>query len=148
MEEESPVHEDVAMRRVTNAAGVSRRGRRIQKALQKGIRYAARKGWIKKKRHLLLLPDQDKMPVRDRTNLDGRERDIEYVPGPEIAVAARQIVEVSFGIDKDELVQQVGRQLGFGRVGSKIQDRIGSIIDTMLEKEMLVRNNDHLTVPD
>jgi hypothetical protein len=75
-------------------------------------------------------------------------RDIEYVPGPEIAAAARQIAEVSYGIDKDELIQQVGRKLGFRRVGSKIRERIGSIIDTMLEKEMLVRKNGHLTVPE
>jgi very-short-patch-repair endonuclease/tetratricopeptide (TPR) repeat protein len=145
---ESPIHEDVAMRRVTHAAGVSRMGSRIQDALQEGIRYAAREGWIKKKRHLLLLPDQEDIPVRDRSDLEGRMRDIEYVPGPEIAAAARQIAEVSYGIDKDELIQQVGRKLGFRRVGSKIRERIGSIIDTMLEKEMLVRKNGHLTVPE
>jgi very-short-patch-repair endonuclease len=145
---ESPIHEDVAMRRVTHAAGVSRMGSRIREALQEAVQYAVQKGWIKKKRHLLLLPDQEDIPVRDRSDLEGRMRDIEYVPGPEIAAAARQIAEVSYGIDKDELIQQVGRKLGFRRVGSKIRERIGSIIDTMLEKEMLVRKNGHLTVPE
>jgi hypothetical protein len=55
---------------------------------------------------------------------------------------------VFYGIDRDELVQQVGRQFRFRRVGSNIRERIESIVDAMLEKEMLVRKNGHLTVPE
>jgi len=145
---EGPVHEDVAARRVTDAAGVKRMGSRIQEALSEAIDYAARKGWVKKKRHLLSDPDQEEVPVRDRSDAEGEVRDIEHVPGPEIAEAVRQIAEISFGIEKDQLVQQVGRQLGFGRVGSNIRARIGSIIDTMLDEEMLTRENGQLAVPE
>lgn len=145
---ESPIHEDVAARRVTNAAGVKRMGSRIQEALSKAIDYAARKGWIEKKGHLLSDHSQEEIPVRDRSDVEGEVRDIEHVPGPEIAEAARQITEISFGIEKDELVQQVGRQLGFKRVGSNIRKRIGSIIDTMLGEEILIRENGLLAVPD
>jgi hypothetical protein len=145
---ESPVHEDVAARRVTDAAGVKRMGSRIQEALSEAIDYAARKGWVKKKRRLLSDPDQEEIPVRDRSDAEGEVRDIEHVPGPEIAEAALQIAEISFGIEKEELVQQVGRQLGFKRVGSNIRERIGSIIDTMLSEEMLTRENGQLAVPE
>ncbi len=145
---ESPVHEDVAARRVTDAAGVKRMGSRIQEALSDAIDYAARKGWVKKKRRLLSDPDQEEIPVRDRSDAEGEVRDIEHVPGTEIAEAARQIAEISFGIEKEELVQQVGRQLGFKRVGSNIRERIGSIIDTMLDEEMLTRENGQLAVPE
>jgi len=145
---ESPVHENVAARRTADAAGVKRMGSRIQDALSGAIDYAARKGWVKKKGHLLSDPDQEEIPVRDRSDVEGEVRDIQHVPGPEIAEAARQIAEISFGIEKEELVQQVGRQLGFGRVGSNIRERIGSIIDTMLDEEMLTRENGQLAVPD
>ncbi|WP_251980218.1 DUF3320 domain-containing protein [Salinibacter ruber] len=145
---ESPVHEDVAARRVTDAAGVKRMGSRIQEALSEAIDYAARKGWVKKKRRLLSDPDQEEIPVRDRSDAEGEVRDIQHVPSPEIAEAAHQIAEISFGVEKEELVQQVGRQLGFKRVGSNIRERIGSIIDTMLEEEMLTRENGQLAVPE
>ena len=145
---ESPVHEAVAARRVTEAAGVKRMGSRIQEALSEAIDYAGRKGWIKKKRHLLSDPGQEEIPVRDRSDVEGEVRDIEHVPGPEIAEADQQIAEISFGIEKEELVQQVGRQLGFKRVGSNIRERIGSIIDTMLSEGVLTRENGQLAVPD
>ncbi|WP_423822629.1 DUF3320 domain-containing protein [Salinibacter ruber] len=148
VEAESPVHEDVAARRVADAAGAGRMGSRIQEALSEAIDYAARKGWVKKKRHLLSDPDQEEVPVRDRSDVEGEVRDIEHVPGPEIAEAARRVAEISFSIEKEELVQQVGRQLGFGRVGSNIRERIGSVIDTMLSEDMLTRENGRLAVSE
>nr|WP_251922682.1 DUF3320 domain-containing protein [Salinibacter ruber] len=148
VEAESPVHEDVAARRVADAAGAGRMGSRIQEALSEAARYAARKGWVKKKRHLLSDPGQEEVPVRDRSDVEGEVRDIEHVPGPEIAEAARRVAEISFSIEKEELVQQVGRQLGFGRVGSNIRERIGSVIDTMLSEDMLTRENGRLAVSE
>jgi very-short-patch-repair endonuclease len=148
VETESPVHEEIAARRVTDIAGASRMGSRIQDALSGAIDYASEKGWVRKKEHLLFDPEQEDIPIRSREDLDGRARDIEYIPGPEIAEAAEEIARVSFEIEKEELVQQVGRQLGFKRVGSNIQERIGSIIDTMLEREMLVRENGQLSIPE
>lgn len=142
--EESPIHEEIAARRVANAAGAGRMGSRIQEALDEAIQYAAQKGWVRKKRHLLFDPNQEDVPVRDRSGLEGQDRDIEYVPGPEIAEAAEQIAGTSSGIGKEELIQQVAHQLGFKRAGSKIQERIRSIISTMLEENMLERENGHL----
>jgi very-short-patch-repair endonuclease len=144
---ESPVHEEVMARRIVAAAGVSRLGSRIREALEDATAYAARKGWIRKTDSLLFDPEQDEVPVRDRSALEGRTRDIAYVPGPEIARAAQEIVDVSFGIGEDELIQQVGRHLGFARVGSNIRERIESIIATMLENDLLERKDGHLVVP-
>jgi hypothetical protein len=144
--EESPVHEEVAMRRVLNASDVSRMGSRIREALENGIRHAARNGWVETNGDVLLDPEQETVPVRDRSDLEGPARDIHHVPVSEIATAAEDIVEVSFGIEKDELVQQVGRQLGFSRIGSNIEDRIGSVIDKMMEGEKLQKENGHLNV--
>jgi len=144
--EESPVHEEVAMRRVLEASDVSRMGSRIREAFENGIRNAARNGRVEKQGDVLCDPEQDTVPVRDRSDLDGPARDIQHVPVSEIAAAAEDIVEVSFGIEKDELVQQVGRQLGFSRIGSNIEDRIGSVIDAMIEQEQLIPEDGHLTV--
>lgn len=144
--EESPVHKEVAMRRVLDASDVSRMGSRIREALEKGIRSAARTGSIEKRGEILHDPKQETVPVRDRSELEGPARDIQHVPDSEIATAAETIVDVSFGIKKDELVEQVGRQLGFGRIGSNIEARIGGVIDAMIERGSLALENGHLTV--
>jgi very-short-patch-repair endonuclease len=144
--EESPVHEEVAMRRVLEASDVSRMGSRIREALEEAISQVKYLGEVEKQGPILLDPEQEEVPVRDRANVEGPARDIEHVPPAEIAKAAEEITAVSFGIEKDELVQQVGRQLGFSRIGSNIEDRIGSVIDAMMEREKLQKENGHLTV--
>jgi very-short-patch-repair endonuclease len=146
--QEGPVHEEVAMRRVLDATDVSRMGSRIREALEDGIRYAARKNWVEKSHKILFDPDQSTVPVRDRSDLEGPARDIHHVPNLEIAAAARKIAEISFGIEKEELIRETGRTLGFNRIGSNIQDRIGSVIDAMIEQERLVSEDGHLRVPE
>lgn len=131
-----------------DASDVSRMGSRIREALENGVHYAARKGWIERKGDTLQDPEQEALPVRDRSELDGPARDIEHVPSIEIAEAAREIVDASFGIEADELVQQVGRRLGFSRVGSNIQERVGAVIGMMVEQGDLTRNKGQFTLPD
>jgi len=144
--EESPVHQEVAMRRVLGAADVSRMGSRIREALEEGVRRANSLGEITREGKILRDPDQEEIPVRDRSELEGPARDIEHVPASEIAQAAREIATISFGIEKEELVQEVGRRLGFKRIGTNIKNRISSVIDMMIEQERLAVEEDHLTV--
>jgi len=146
--QEGPVHEEVAMRRVLDGAGVSRLGSRIREALEEASVYAKRQDWVERRRGILRDPEQEEVPVRDRSDLDGPARDIDHVPPSEIARAAEKITEVSFGVEKVELVQEVGRQLGFKRIGTNIQNQIGSVIDAMIDRGMLAEEDGHLTVPE
>ncbi|MCS4193518.1 very-short-patch-repair endonuclease/DNA polymerase III delta prime subunit/DNA-binding MarR family transcriptional regulator [Salinibacter ruber] len=144
--QESPVHTEVVMRRILSGADVSRLGSRIRGALEEAIAHAASKGWVEKQDNFLEDPEQEEVPVRDRSELDGPARDIERVPPTEITKAAKKITEVSFGIGKEELVQEVGRQLGFKRIGTNIQEQIGSVIDAMIDRGSLAEEDGHLTL--
>jgi hypothetical protein len=148
VETESPVHQRVVTRRIMNAAGISRMGRRIRESVAAGARHAERKGWIDTAGDVLLAPGQDEIPVRDRQGVDGVPREIELVPPQEIAAAVEEVVNLSFGIDKEDLIPEAGRMLGFGRVGSKIQDRIEEVVDQMLDEGRLARENGHLMVAE
>jgi hypothetical protein len=101
---------------------------------------------VEKQDNFLEDPEQEEVPVRDRSELDGPARDIERVPPTEITKAAKKITEVSFGIGKEELVQEVGRQLGFKRIGTNIQEQIGSVIDAMIDRGSLAEEDGHLTL--
>nr|WP_272505714.1 DUF3320 domain-containing protein [Salinibacter ruber] len=145
--QESPVHEEVAMRRILSGAGVSRLGSRIRDALEEAILHATQKSWVEHQDGFLRDPDQEEVPVRDRSKLDGPARDIDRVPPSEIMEAAKKVTEVSFGIGRDELAKEVGRELGFKRIGTNIQNRIEDIIDRMIGQDLLSEEDDHLTLP-
>jgi len=72
---ESPVYAELVARRIMNAAGVSRLGRRIKEAVRSGIDHAARQGWIEEDDGVLSLPDQRDLPVRDRSDADSNTRE-------------------------------------------------------------------------
>jgi len=145
---ESPVHQQVATRRIMNAAGITRMGRRIREKVKQAVQYARRNDWVKTNGDVLSAPGQDDVPVRDRSEVDGVPNDIELIPPQEIEAAVALIVEMSFGIDESDLVPEVGRLLGFARAGSKIQDRISSVVGDMLGQGALTHENGHLVVPD
>jgi predicted site-specific integrase-resolvase len=63
--------------------------------------------------------------VRVSTN-EGNARNIEYVSLEEIAEACILCVRDAFAIQKDELVTQVARLLGYNRTGTKVRDRIAN----------------------
>ena len=88
VEVEGPVHFDVATKRVASAAGVQRRGRRIQEAFKEALADAKRSRKLALgKKGFLCLPGSVVAEVRDRSELDTLERSIEYVSPEELDLA-------------------------------------------------------------
>lgn len=144
VEAESPVHWRVVTRRIMNAAGISRMGRRIREAVKDGVAHACTKQWIRREGDILLRINQATVPVRDRQRVDGVPHDIELVPPQEVRAAVARVVAVSYGIGTDDLIAEVARLLGFSRVGTRIKRAIRSVVDAMIEDGALARENGHL----
>ena len=83
---EGPLH-----RGLLDAAGVGRMGRRIKRALQRGVKQAARGGKIVVEGDFLRHPEQEAPPIRDRSDADDYARKTEHLPPEEIATAATAI---------------------------------------------------------
>ena len=62
---------------------------------------------------------------------------IEDVSQRQIADLVRKVLELNGATDQDDLIVTVARKLGFERTGSKISQRIGRLIRTMLRRAML-----------
>lgn len=73
-------------------------------------------------------------------------REAEHIPPEEIAAAAEALVAQTFGIRQDELVAEVGRLLGYGRVGSKLKRRIRGAIDRCIADERFTEREGMLYV--
>ncbi len=143
-EQEGPVHREVAGRRILDAAGVGRMGRRIKRALRNGERRAVDAGRLTVEGDFLLHPEQSSTPVRDRSDADEHARKTEHLPPHEIEHAALAIVRQSFSIEKDELITETARVLGYTRVGSKLKRTIGRVIDKLIAEEALHEENGEL----
>ena len=97
---ESPIHVDEATRRVREAYGFGRAGRRIREAVNAAIRYAASQKRIRKSGDFLWSPDMSTPPVRDRSAHPSM-RKIELVCDEEIAEAAKLVVKRGYGMRRD-----------------------------------------------
>lgn len=144
VEVESPVHQALVARRIADAAGASRVGRRIKRKVEKAVSYALQKDYVEQEGDVLTAPGQEDVPVRDRSGAEGDTRDIAYVPLPEIKAAALRVAERAYGASRDELVAATARRLGYARAGSRIEAKLAAALDELEAESRLVREDGQL----
>ena len=137
---ESPIHVDEATRRVREAYGFGRAGRRIREAVNAAIRYAASQNRIRKSGGFLWSPDMSIPPIRDRSAHPSM-RKIELICDEEIAEAAKLVVQRGYGMRRDDVPAETARALGFGRVTRGVQTRIAGVVGKLIESGDLVERD-------
>ena len=141
---EGPVHFDIAMRRIALAVGVQRRGNRIQKAFEGALRLAIRQNRLRKSRKFLSVPEGATFCVRDRSNLNSTEKEIEYVPPEEIDLTVCQILGYTYGVKEHDIPSLVARRLGLGCTGKDVRTAIASRVRAAVRKGNLVSRGGYL----
>jgi very-short-patch-repair endonuclease len=141
---EGPVHFEVATRRVAEATGTQRRGRRIVEAFQKACRFAVSQGKLQKVDEILMLPCSTRAIVRDRSKLDPADRRIEYVPRQEIDLGIKEAALTAHGIAAEEIPQAVARLLGLGRTSEQIRAIVERRVSSLRERGQLTKRGDYL----
>ena len=134
---ESPIHVDETTRRVREAYGFGRAGRRIREAVNAAIGYAASQKRIRKFGDFLWSPDMSIPPIRDRSSHPSM-RKIELVCDEEIAEAAKLVVERGYGMRRDDVPAETARALGFGRLTRGVRARIAGVVGSLIENGDLV----------
>ena len=137
---ESPIHVDEATRRVREAYGFGRAGRRIREAVNAAIGYAASQKRIRKFGDFLWSPDMSIPPIRDRSAHPSM-RKIELVCDEEIAEAAKLVVERGYGMRRDDVPAETARALGFGRLTRGVRARIAGVVGSLIENGDLVERD-------
>ena len=145
VEIESPVHDDEVIRRITNAAGLRRVGRKIQEKLSYAIDYVIRQGHIERKNGFLWSKNMQNAVVRDRSALDVQQKKVEYISPDEWAEAVEIVVKHSYGIDRDDVATPTVRLLGFKSASSQARQLVDSTVNSMIEDGRLESDGIHLT---
>lgn len=99
---------------------------------------ARRRVWVQENGGVLWLPDQDAVPVQDRSDGDGNTRNIDQGPPQELTATAVSLTEDSFGVGTEGSACQVSRALGFGTTDFNIHDHTERVAEAMEETGQLI----------
>ena len=144
VDQESPVHREEAKRRIATAVG-SRMGNRIRENLDKAVAHADRNRWCLSKGDFLYAADGE-IAVRDRSNLSGRDKDIDLIADDEMALAVARTVESSYEMRPDEIPVHASRMLGFATTTAKVRNRLDAIVEKLVQNGSLNERNGKITV--
>ena len=127
---EGPIHRDLIARRVAEAFGKARTGKRIREASDRALAHATRSdGVVADKEFAMTKAQQDEPPVRDRSAPDAPGT-AGHLPPIEIRAAAARVVAESGEMPREELIVATARLLGFARVGVELR----GVIDGTLSR--------------
>lgn len=143
--QEGPIHRELLAKRIVDYSDVSRQGRKVSATIDKSIAFADRNGKVDRRGKFIYPTSFDGHTIRRR---NGMEADIEWIPDGEIELATIQILEKQYETPKGDLVKQVAKAVGFSRTGTRISDRIGSIIESMKENGGLEISSGRLTISE
>ena len=140
---EGPVHVSEVVRRIREATGLARSGRRIQEHIERAIYNAVRSGTIVRKADFLWPVGMATPIVRDRSDVAWL-RKIELIPTEEIEEAVKAVVEHSYGIDRADAAIEAARLLGFKSVSASVRTKVDTAIQGLVDLGSLENDKGHL----
>jgi len=133
VEIEGPVHVDEVIRRITNRATKNVR-ERIDLAILETIRMRK----LCKDSDFLLTVTAPQLHVRDRSQLTGSSRKVEFIYSKELALAIEMVVDYTHGIKREDIVRETLRLLGYSRITTEMEHLVETILDSILTSNRLV----------
>lgn len=124
---ESPIHIELATKRLLDAWGKASLGARIKSAIQDAISTNKQSELLICKGEFLWLysSDSESNVIRSPNNTDPDSlREIKHIPPEEIHNAMLLIVRHAVGISLESLISETARLFGFNRVGVQIRERL------------------------
>lgn len=139
---ESPVHVYEVMRRVADAASISKLGPRIKTAIEAGINFGIRQGVLRRMGDMLWLPAMQHPLLRDRSALPASAKNLELMAPEEVTQAILQVIKESYGIEPADIPAAVVRLLGLSRLTEDSREQVELLLEQLLrEGKVLVQNN-------
>lgn len=141
---EQPVHEEILLQRVREAADIGRVGNRIQKTL----RAALRRAQVQHQDDFLWIDAEPEVRVR-RASQSG-SRAIRHIHPQELEAAVLGVTRDAVALDKKQLVEGVSRLFGWQRKGAQISAELEKVIDALVETGRLISSDSGLSlgIPD
>ncbi len=135
VKQESPIHIQLASKRLLSIWGIQRMGSVVEDTVDKTIRLCLRREYIFRKGRFLYSDPQFAIH-NARIPVDGKPetlRDAEFISEDEVKLAITLIVKNSMSIDKEALFTETARLFGWARNGSKVESLINKAFESLLK---------------
>lgn len=123
---EQPVHEEVLLQRLREAADIGRVGNRIKETLRAALRLAQ----VKQRDDFLWIGAEPEVRVR-RSSQSG-SRAIRHIHPLELEAAVLGVTRDAVALDKKQLVEGVSQLFGWQRKGAQISAEMDKVIDDLV----------------
>lgn len=144
VQSEGPIHVEEVARRIREAFAVGRTGHRILAAVEGALRSAERRGLVKSNGVFWSAPGIALSLPRDRRTASAALRRPDRIAPEEYRVAVRVVLDGSVALDRDELIVEAARLLGFERTGAELHTAIRAQIDYMTNHGELVADGERM----
>ena len=129
---EAPIHTEEVARRVREAFGLERTGRRILETISGGLQTLARQGAVAREGEFWSPPNIARQKPRSRRDAALPLRRPDRIAAQEYRLAINAVLRGSVAASKSELTAGVARVLGFDRTGNGLDHAISDQIDWMI----------------
>ena len=134
---ESPVHEDVAARRMAVAWGMSRVSEKTMTRILAAVDDAVARGELERRGAYMW--DATARELQPRRPGDGVQRDIDRIAPEEVEAAVLCIVDAHLSLSIEDLLRETGRVFGFARRGPKIGQAVKRATESLVLAGTLIR---------
>jgi hypothetical protein len=142
VEVEGPLHEDLAVRRVAIAWGITRSTSKVLERFEEAAAALAAEGVIERRGPFLhALPGKDTVV---RTPAGGVQREVEQIPPEELRACALLVLDTYLGLSQESLLREIGRAFGFKRLTEKMTAGLTPIVETLIAEGRARREGDRL----
>ena len=142
IEVEGPIHREEIARRMTQAWGLQRTGKRIRDAVVRALGVASQSAGIRCDGDFFSPSGRLEVAVRDRSEVSCTTlRQPKMLPPVEIRKAVAAIVEVHIGVERRRGVTEAARLFGFRSTSAQLRDVIEREVDWLVAQHVLSERN-------
>jgi very-short-patch-repair endonuclease len=144
--EEGPIHAEEVARRIREAFGLERTGRRILAAVRAALHSAGEGGSLVQDGEFWSHKERELTCSRSRREAAPPLRRADRIAPSEYRLAIRAVLDQCIGAAKPELVVEVAHLLGFDRIGNGLDRAISEQIDAMIAAGELTESADSVRI--
>ena len=129
---EGPIHGEEVARRIREAFGLARTGRRVLEAVVAALELCLQQGTIRRDGEFWSAISAQLKAPRNRRDASIALRRSDRIAPEEYCLAIQGVLKTSVAATKQELVISVARLLGFDRLGSDLEEQITRQVDALV----------------
>jgi very-short-patch-repair endonuclease len=131
---EGPIHTEVLVKRVREAAGAGRAGNLIRSAVLRGLDAAISGGSVIHDGEVVQTTGFQYQLIRDRSEMGPDEKRPSLVPAGEFAFVLQKVIADSYGVAGDDAVSASWRQLGFAKCTEQMQTIGRQVLEVLISE--------------